>query len=296
MNPIKRVSVVSTGTVQIRPQHVRSDGTPALWWLLTSRRWTEPRPINAYLIEHADGSVLFDTGQARASLTDPGYFPKGLTGLLNRRLAQFDIGPDQTLTALLAGIGHDIADVHTAVLSHMHVDHIGGLPELTHADIVVSQTEWQALDRPLAELNGLMRRHVMLPGLRRRPVTPQPTDDPSLAPFTAAHDLFGDGSLVLLPTPGHTAGSLSLLVRRPGFAPLLLVGDVTFDVHVMDEGHVPGLGRRHQLRDTTIKINALRTTYPDLVILPAHDQSAARRLAAAERRGTGRAGDTAQER
>ena len=55
--------MISTGTVDIRPQHVRADGTPPLWWLMTSRRWTGPRPINAFVIERADGLVLFDTGR-----------------------------------------------------------------------------------------------------------------------------------------------------------------------------------------------------------------------------------------
>jgi glyoxylase-like metal-dependent hydrolase (beta-lactamase superfamily II) len=281
VNPVTRVSVISTGTVDIRPQHVRSDGTPPLWWLMTSRRWTGPRPINAYVIERADGLVLFDTGQDRASVTDAGYLPEGLAGLLNRRLARFDISPDQTLAAQLAGIGYDIADVHTAVLSHLHVDHIGGLPGLTHATIVTSRAEREALGRPLAQLNGLMRDHILLPGLRWQLITPQPTGDPSLAPFTAAHDLFGDGSLVLLPTPGHTPGSLSLLVRRPGSAPLLMVGDLTFDAGLLEHEHVPGIGRHRQLRDSTRKINMIRARYPDLAVLAAHDHGAAASLAAA---------------
>jgi N-acyl homoserine lactone hydrolase len=283
MSSIKRVSVVSTGTVDIRPEHVRSDGTPALWWLLTSRRWAGPRPINAYLIEHVGGLVLFDTGQDRRSVTDPTYFPTGMAGLLNRRLARFDIAPDQTLTAQLASTGYDVADVRTAILSHLHVDHVGGLPELTHATIVTSHAERRTLDRPFAEINGLLRNHVLRPGLHWKLINPQPIDDPSLAPFTVAHDLFDDGSLILLPTPGHTAGSLSLLVRRPGFPPLLMVGDLTFDVHLMEREHVPGLGRRHTSLETTRRINALRQTHPDLVVLPAHDPGAAGRLAAAER-------------
>ena len=61
-DPILRVSVVSTGQVQIRPDHEASTWRPAAWWLLASRRWTGPRPINAYVIEHRDGLVLFDTG------------------------------------------------------------------------------------------------------------------------------------------------------------------------------------------------------------------------------------------
>jgi glyoxylase-like metal-dependent hydrolase (beta-lactamase superfamily II) len=279
---VGRVSVISTGTVDIRPQHVRADGTPPLWWLMTSRRWTGPRPINAFVIEHADGLVLFDTGQDRASVTDGDYLPNGLAGVLNKRLARFDIGAEQTLTAQLASIGYDIADVRTAVLSHLHVDHVGGLPELRHASIVTSHAERQTVDRPLAQLNGLMREHILLPGLRWQLVTPQPVEDPSLAPFTAAHDLFGDGSLVLLPTPGHTPGSLSLLVRRPGSRPLLMVGDLTFDVNQMEHEDVPGIGQRRQLLDSTRKVNLLRTKYPDLAVLAAHDHGAAASLAAAE--------------
>jgi N-acyl homoserine lactone hydrolase len=81
-DPIRRVSVVSTGQVQIRPDHVESTWRPMPMWLLSSRTWTPPRPVNAYLIEHRDGLVLFDTGQDRASVTDPGYFPGGVTGYL----------------------------------------------------------------------------------------------------------------------------------------------------------------------------------------------------------------------
>ncbi len=81
-DPIRRVSVISSGQVQIRPDHEASTWRPAMMWLLTSQRWTRLRPISTYVIEHRDGLVLFDTGQDRASVTDPGYFPGGVTGVL----------------------------------------------------------------------------------------------------------------------------------------------------------------------------------------------------------------------
>src|SRR5690348_16484753 len=163
---IRSVEVVSTGMVDIRPQHVRNTGTPAIWWLMTSRKWTDPRPINVYVIEHRDGLVLFDTGQDRASVTDPGYFPGGITGVIYDRLARFEIAPEQTLTAQLAAIGYDIRDVRTAVISHLHQDHIGGLRELTGAEIIVSRDEWETLRQPLPEMKGLLRSHIEIPGLR----------------------------------------------------------------------------------------------------------------------------------
>jgi glyoxylase-like metal-dependent hydrolase (beta-lactamase superfamily II) len=74
---------------------------------------------------------------------------------------------------------------------------------------------------------------------------------------------------------------MSLLVRQPGTAPLLMVGDLTYDVHLLEEGHVPGVGSRRRLRRATAMVNQLRCHYPDLVILPAHDPGAAARLALA---------------
>jgi N-acyl homoserine lactone hydrolase len=281
MDPVRRVSVVSTGRVQIRPDHVASSWRPMAWWLLTSRRWTGPRPINAYVIEHRDGLVLFDTGQDQASVTDPGYFPGGVAGVLYGRLARFEIGSQETLSAGLERLGYAAGDVQAAVVSHLHQDHIGGLAELSHADIVVSQAEWDTLSGPRPELRGLMRRHIDLPGLRWKKITPEPAGDPGLAPFRLGHDLFGDGSLVLLPTPGHTPGSMSLLVRQPGLPPLLMVGDLTYDADLLDAGHVPGVGSHRRLTEATTMVNQLRRHYPDLVILAAHDPGAASRLARA---------------
>ena len=67
--------MISTGNVAIRPEHVGPTRKNLYVWLFTSTRWTAPRPINVYVIEHRDGLVLFDTGQDRASVTDPRLLP-----------------------------------------------------------------------------------------------------------------------------------------------------------------------------------------------------------------------------
>ncbi|HEU4541382.1 MAG TPA: N-acyl homoserine lactonase family protein [Jiangellaceae bacterium] len=284
-DPIGRVSVLSTGTVAIRPEHVGPTWKNTYVWLFTSTRWTEPRPINVYAIEHRHGLVLFDTGQDRSSVTAPDYFPAGLTGLVYSRLARFDIGPSDTLAAGLSRLGYRVDDVRTAVISHLHQDHIGGLPVLGKADIVISRTEWETLESPLPEARGFMRRHIELPGLHWRRIAPELLGDSALAPFTAGHDLFGDGSLVVLPTPGHTPGSVSMLVRRPGRAPLLLVGDLTYDADLLAAGMLPGVGNKKQMRAALSQVNALRQAMPDLVVLAAHDPRAADLLAAADPEG-----------
>ena len=272
---MKRVSVISTGSVRIRPQHEKSNGLPTIWWFLTSWRWTPPRPINVYVIEHERGLVVFDTGQDRRSVTDPDYFPLGVTGFLYRRLARFAIREQETLTEGLRAQGYRASDVTLVVLSHLHQDHIGGLAELSDAEIVVSAAEWATLSRPFAPVNGLLREHIELPGLRWNRVTLEATADAALLPFRNARDLFGDGSLVLLPTPGHTPGSLSLLVRQAGHPPILLVGDLTYDVRNLEKLAVPGIGRHAALVRSTRDVNDFVERWPGTVVLAAHDPAAA---------------------
>jgi N-acyl homoserine lactone hydrolase len=277
-DPVRAVSVVSTGTVEIHPEHALGTRKPLYWWLLTSRRWLAPRPINVYVIEHAKGLVLFDTGQDRASVTDDSYFPGGLPGIVYDRLARFHIDADETLGAQLAALGYSTADVETALVSHLHQDHIGGIPALTGTQLLVTAAEWAQLAGFSPEARGFLREHIDIPGARWTHITFDATTDATVAPFTESLDLMGDGSLVLLPTPGHTAGSFSLLIRRRALPPLLLVGDLTYEAALLERRQLPGVGNRSQLAETTEKVLALADRMPGLVVLPAHDPTAARRL------------------
>ncbi|MHB1173198.1 MAG: MBL fold metallo-hydrolase [Lacisediminihabitans sp.] len=275
---ITRVSVLSTGEVRVRPDNIAATWRPMPLWTLTATAWSAALPINVYVVEHSDGVVLFDTGQDIASMTDPGYYPGGLMGFLYARQARFTVTPEQNLTAQLRHLGIGVEDVRFAVVSHLHQDHIGGLGQLT-ADVLVSAAELALLEEKNPQLHGVMPEHVRLPNVRFTPIAFTPTDDPHLAPFTESYDIYGDGTLVLLPTPGHTPGSMSLLVRKAGAASLLLVGDVTYDAKLLARGIVPGTGAKALQRETTAKINALRVSQPGLVVLSAHDPHAAELLA-----------------
>ena len=90
------------------------------------------------------------------------------------------------MSILLEGIGYRAGDVGTVVLSHLHGDHIGGLRELSHVELLVSRVEWHTLSGPWPEAAGVLRRPIRLPGLRWRQIEPAPIHDPSLAPFDTA--------------------------------------------------------------------------------------------------------------
>jgi glyoxylase-like metal-dependent hydrolase (beta-lactamase superfamily II) len=138
-----------------------------------------------YVIEHAKGLILSDTGQDRASVTDDAYFPGGFTGLIYDRLARFNIGEQDTLTAQLAAFGYAPADVDTAIVSYLHQDHIGGIGELKDADLLVSAAEWAELSKPAPEPRGFLRSHIQISGAKwhqislERPAIPRWRRSPS---------------------------------------------------------------------------------------------------------------------
>ncbi|MDO8106290.1 N-acyl homoserine lactonase family protein [Isoptericola sp. b441] len=267
---ISRVSVLRVGEVQVRPDNVAGTWRPMLLWTATSRSWTDWLPVHVVVVEHDGGVLLFDTGQSPTSLSDPGYYPGGLVGWAFRRQARFRIADSDLLTARLASIGLSPDDVDTVVLSHLHQDHAGNVGLLERARVLVHADELALLDEKRPELHGVLPTQVE--AARVQPVTPGPIGD--LAPFDTGLDLRGDGSLVLLPTPGHSRGSMSLLVRRADAAPLLLVGDVTYDPALMADERIPGTGARATQLATTRAINRLREHVGDLRVIAAHDPAA----------------------
>ncbi len=180
-------------------------------------------PVNVFAVTHPDGVLLFDTGQSAAAAR-PGFLP-GWHPFL--RLARFELTHDDEAVAQLRGLGIDPAAVRWVVLSHLHTDHVGGLEAFSHAEVIVSAREWGRA----RGLRGSLRGYV--PRQWPTGVVPRPArfDGPPVGPFPRSEDLAGDGRLMLVPTPGHTAGHMSLLVRADD-STYLLAGDL---VHTAPE-------------------------------------------------------------
>jgi N-acyl homoserine lactone hydrolase len=84
----------------------------------------------------------------------------------------------------------------------------------------------------------------------------------------------GDGSMIVLPTPGHTPGSVSMLVRRDDAPSLPLLGDLTYSEELLNRAQVPATGDKELLRESFAKVRSLEEQLPDQIILPAHDTHA----------------------
>ena len=174
-------------------------------------------PVNVFAVTHPDGVLVFDTGQSAAAAR-PGFLPWWHPYL---RLARFELTQADEAAAQLERLGIDPSAVRWVVLSHLHTDHVGGLAAFSRAEVVVSEGEW---DRARG-LGGRLRGYVQ----RQWPAGLSPRlarlDGPSVGPFPHSEDLAGDGRLMLVPTPGHTVGHISLLVRTAA-STYLLAGDL----------------------------------------------------------------------
>jgi glyoxylase-like metal-dependent hydrolase (beta-lactamase superfamily II) len=174
-------------------------------------------PVNAFLVEHPAGLCLFDAGQT-VRATGRGYFPRWQPFF---RLARFELDDEDEAVAQLSAFGIRPDAVRWVVLSHLHTDHVGGLAPFSTAEVLVGRTEWERAVGLAGRIRGYLPQYW--------PDDKEPRllelDGDGFGPFPASYDLSGDGTLVVVATPGHTRGHLSLLVRRPA-GDVLLGGDL----------------------------------------------------------------------
>ncbi len=275
---IEDVQVFSTGRGKQHKEHRFGSRLPKTVWALTSRSWVD-LPINVFVIKHRDGLVLFDTGLDPAVISDPNYVDSAIGRFFMRRVFRFTIGRGDTVAKNLARLNLRAENVRKVVISHLHFDHIGGIADVPQAELLVARNEWEQLSKPNPDRDYFFRQHIELPGANWRCIDFAPTKDPVLSSFGGSYDVMGDGSLMLLPTPGHTAGSQSMLVRADNCAPLLLIGDLSYSVELLMRDQLPGIyADKTNLLASFASVRALKESLPDLVILGSHDPAAAQLL------------------
>jgi N-acyl homoserine lactone hydrolase len=169
-----------------------------------------------YVITHPEGIAIFDTGVHPGLIKDPGSRLGSWAGVLELRMT-----PEDSTISQLATIGLTPEDVSVVIVSHMHFDHISALELFRHARIVVQRAELSFARHPAVYQAGSYNQ-------------PDFAGDYNWDVIDGPLDLFGDGVAQVIPTPGHTPGSQSLLIRLPE-SRLLLIGDATYQLRKMRE-------------------------------------------------------------
>jgi N-acyl homoserine lactone hydrolase len=198
-------------------------------------------PVPSYLIEHGQGRVLVDTGLHPAVRDDP----RARLGWVSD-LMRVELPDSEDIDSRLRAVGVAPESLRYLVNTHLHFDHAGGNELIPDAvDLVVQRREWRA---------GHEEREVEA-NVYNRSDYDQPR---AVLEVEGEHDLFGDGTVVLLPTPGHTPGHQSLRLRLDG-AEVVLCADACYFSDWMDSEQTPPYGfDKGQEVESVRRLRALR--------------------------------------
>ena len=228
-------------------------------------------PMTAILIRHPKGNLLVDAGFGR----DVDQHVTGL-GRIMKTITTYRKGTPAA--EQLEANGVHVKDLAGVLLTHSHWDHVSGLDSLAgvpvwmndvEASFAAGGTPHAALFRSFGELET--HRYEFDGG-------------PYLG-FPQSHDVWEDGSVVIVPAPGHTPGSVVVFVALPSGARYALLGDLVWQMDGIDiPTERPWLARsminenREQVRESVVRVAAIHRRFPDMHIVPAHDARVAATL------------------
>lgn len=230
-------------------------------------KWRHPAHT-AVLVRHPKGNFLFDTGLGRQ--VDAQF---AVNSWLNRQFFAYDkVTP---LIDQLQAQGWNPEAIQNIIPSHMHWDHVSALPDFPNAKVWVSQAERDGAEHGhepaflASQFSGV--RHW-----QQLSFDPHP-----YMGFALSHDFYGDGSVVLVPLAGHTAGQVGMFLNLPSGQHYFFTGDVTWTIEGLRKPADRSWALRqvvHVDRDESVnraaivQIHQLMARYPKLTVVPAHDE------------------------
>jgi len=223
---------------------------------------------SAVLIRHPRATFLYDTGlciDIYTYLTNQSFF-------FRKTLANFTFERSLKENLQQAGVGRN--DLDFALLSHLHWDHVSGIPDIPGALLRINRVEYEAARLGLFEANHGLVRELM----GDNPVEFFDCAGPTYEGFRSSYDLFGDGSVVLVPLPGHTAGNTGMFINRSNGPRLFLIGDAAWvsQNYLRPATMHPFIWSRvtsddATARQTLIQLHHFAGQHPEIPIVAMHD-------------------------
>jgi N-acyl homoserine lactone hydrolase len=226
-------------------------------------------PCPAFLIRHPSaGAILVDTGLHPSIATDG----EENFGRLGARFGRPALAPGKDVAAQLRERGLDPGEIPIVVMTHLHLDHSSAISEFPNSTFVVSEVEWKAATAgPSPLLNGYRRAHYDY-AFDYRTVDFDRGGIDSYATFGRCFDLFGDGSVRLAYTPGHSAGHMSI-VAHLAERDFVIGGDAVY-LAAQLEGDAPLAPRpfdAHNYRRSLQELRLFKREFPQAIVTPGHD-------------------------
>ena len=274
-------------TVRLHPLLVATGSGPDAWFHRVDGRLSGLRaiagvgsdtrevPYVAFLVEHPGaGRLLIDTAFHPSVAVDP----KENLGRVGARVFAPQMEASDAVPAQLRSRGIEPGEIKTVLMTHLHGDHASGISEFPGATFLVSQQEWDeasTVARPA--LHGYSRRHFDH-AFDFRTIDFGGSDVESFATFGRGVDVFGDGSVRMVFTPGHTLGHASVILRLKD-GEVLVAGDAIYTRHTLETGHKPyRMEDEHLFERSLREIQIFAKETPDALIIPGHDMAAWREL------------------
>ncbi len=200
-------------------------------------------PVPAYLIVHPKGTALFDSGLA-AICSSPSPLREAYLGELGTQVV-VERAMSDGIDARLANLDVDVTRVDWLINSHLHLDHAGGNVKASGARLLVQRREWEAAHEP-----------DLIAAMTYKPVDYDHGHDRLLV--DGEHDVFGDGSVLCIPTYGHTPGHQSLRVQLDS-GEVVLAGDACYLREMLESLRLPpgAAWDRQAMTEALLRLRAL---------------------------------------